>query len=77
MEPEQSDEPDDVPAPLPEPPRPEWHQQRVDPPKRRGLAIAATVIGIGIAVVLGIFGLAGLGIALIFAFGIGHMGPTK
>ena len=74
MDPEQQDEPDDPPAPLPAPP---WRQKRVDFPGRTPLVVAGMIIGGALAVVLIISGLVGLGIAIAFASGGFSLGTNK
>ena len=84
MESEQSDDPDEPPGPLPDEPVPAdplpasaWQQRRVDRPKRHPLEVVAIVIAICAAVVLGISGLAGLAIVILFNIGFSHWGSNK
>lgn len=75
MQPEQRDEPDDDPDPLPSPP-PDWRQRRVDEP-RNSWATVGNVIGVLLAAVLVIGGLAVVGFVVLFYVGMSHYGSNK
>lgn len=79
MESEQRDEADDDPAPLPPiipPPPLDWKQYRTDE-RRRSWATAGNVIGVILVAGLIIFGLAAVGVVVMFYVGMSHYGSNK